>query len=78
MANSNDTEEGIVSPEESTTDLEEYQEMSETNYGIGDLDASPGIVLPLHEPMDVDIGGQEDIKLIMVDGASQERVTGED
>ncbi len=69
MANSNDAEESywndpvsepvnihedVVSPEGSATEFEEQQEVSETKDSLSDLENSPGIVLSLHEPMDVD------------------------
>jgi hypothetical protein len=69
MANSTDAEEsywndtvsepvniheGVVSPKGCATDSEGQKEVSETEDGLNDLENSPGILLSLHEPMDVD------------------------
>ncbi|KAH7418793.1 hypothetical protein BKA64DRAFT_635908 [Cadophora sp. MPI-SDFR-AT-0126] len=47
-------DEGAVSPEEPAIDSEEQKEVSEKTDGLNDFENSPGIVLSLHEPMDVD------------------------
>ena len=46
--------EGVVSPKESAIDSEEQKEVSETTDGLNGFENSPGMVLSLHESMDVD------------------------